>query len=188
MESCLKGIEMTEVFGTAFRSNVKPRRLLLGKNQLRQLLIRLWLFTKTITEYGWGIYIGALIGCYLGLWGGYCYVEHIKPGYLYNCADLGQAIAYFSELPFQFAGIGKLAGVVVGAVAIAVINNMLLCRGIISSYKNNVNDPRVIAQSLGTSERQVRRKINKLVRRKKIRHKMSADIQNNETLSERGTK
>ena len=166
MESYLNTVERTEILGTDSYNN--SWRLIPAKIQFKRLLARLYLSIKSATEYACGIYLGAFICLHLGFWIGCCYAEHIKEGYLYNCIDLGQAITYCSELPFEFARIGKLAGVVAGAVAIAVINNMLLCRGIISFYKKNVKDPKVIAQALGTSKRQVQRKINKLIRRKKI--------------------
>ena len=134
-------------------------------SRLKQLLGRMPLFLKTMAEYALGMYIGAFLGLCLGWWWGYCYAEYVKPFHLSNSAELSQAVAYCSEIPFEFAKNGKLAGAVAGAIAIALINGSLLRWGIISSYRREVRSAKVIARTLGTSERQVRRKIRKLVRK-----------------------
>ncbi|MHC4531599.1 MAG: helix-turn-helix domain-containing protein [Planctomycetota bacterium] len=135
------------------------------RSKLKRLLGQMLFFIKTMTEYALGMYIGAFIGLCIGWWGGHCYAEHVKPFYLSNSAELTQAVAYCSEMPFEFARNGKLAGAVAGAIAIALINGSLLRWGIISSYESEVRSVKVIARRLGTSEKQVQRKIRKLIRK-----------------------
>ena len=125
-----------------------------------QLLDKLLFFVKAVVEYAFGIYIGYAIGWLIGICVGHSYVEHFEPVYL---DDLGQ-LSYWWLLPYGFARNVAITGSIMGAIAIAIINNKLLNQRIVSLYKTGSTNPNDIARLLGKSVGQIERKMNKLVK------------------------
>lgn len=135
-------------------------------NILKRLLFgRLLFFVKTIVEYAFGMHMGFAIGWLTG-WGvGHTYVKYFKPVYI---DDLSQLFCW-RLMPYDFARIGAAVGVVVGVIAISLINSRLLSRRVASLYEKDVTEPEDIARALGESERQIRRIVNKLAKKQKNR-------------------
>ena len=131
----------------------------------RRLFNRLLFFFKTIVEYAFGMHMGFAIGWLTG-WGvGHTYVKYFKPVYI---DDLSQ-LFHWRLMPYDFAGIGAAIGVVVGVIAISLINSKLLSRRVASLYKKDFTEPEDIARALGESEIQIRRIVNKLDKKEKNR-------------------
>ena len=57
---------------------------------------------------------------------------------------------------------------VLGAIAIAFINSKLLSRKVASLYEKEATEPKEIAQTLGRSERQIQKIIEKLVPERRV--------------------
>lgn len=131
----------------------------------KRLFGRLLFFVKTIVEYAFGMHMGFAIGWLTG-WGvGHTYVKYFKPVYM---DDLSQ-LFHWRLMPYDLAGIGAAIGVVVGVIAISLINSRLLSRRVTSLYEKDVTEPEDIARALGESERQTRRIVNKLAKKQKNR-------------------
>jgi hypothetical protein len=75
-----------------------------------------------VVEYAFGMQIGYVFGWIIGLYVGHSYVTYFEPVYLYDLSRL----SYWRLAPSIFAQNGALIGVVVGMIAIAIINNILL--------------------------------------------------------------
>jgi NhaP-type Na+/H+ or K+/H+ antiporter len=110
-----------------------------------------------VVEYAFGMHIGYAIGWVIGLYVGHFYVEHFEPVYL---DDLSQ-LSYWRLAPYIFARNGAMIGVVVGMIAIAVINNKSLNQRVASLYKDGIDNPNDIAHLLGESVGQIERKMNR---------------------------
>ncbi|MBN2180764.1 MAG: hypothetical protein JW715_02530 [Sedimentisphaerales bacterium] len=88
----------------------------------KQFLDKLFTVIKAVVEYAFGMHIGYALGWITGLYIGHSYVEHFEPVYMHDLSRL----SYWRLAPSIFAHNGALIGVVVGMIAIAVINRMLL--------------------------------------------------------------
>lgn len=160
MESNAKAAGVIKELTTIPYNNENAFRLL--TDQTRQFLARLLFLTKTVLEYCFGVYIGAAIGWVLGWYAGSCYAEHFKNLYCSDLSELAQIITQWSQIPYEFAGNGKLIGAAIGIIAIATINSKLLTHRIVSLYKKEITESIDIARVLGKNLRHIQRKINKL--------------------------
>lgn len=75
-------------------------------------------------EYAFGMQIGFAIGWITGLFIGRSYVEHFEPVYFEGLSRLH----YWRGVPYMIARYSAVIGVVVGMIAIAVINYLILTR------------------------------------------------------------
>jgi NhaP-type Na+/H+ or K+/H+ antiporter len=74
---------------------------------------------KVVVEYAFGMHIGFALGWVIGLYTGYTYVEHFEPVYMEDLSE----IATWRMAPFIFARNGTFIGIIVGIIAIAIINS-----------------------------------------------------------------
>jgi NhaP-type Na+/H+ or K+/H+ antiporter len=93
-----------------------------------QFLDKLLILIGVVVEYTFGIYIGNTIGWLVGLYVGQSYVEHFGPVYL---NDFNQ-LSYWRLAPYILARNVAVIGMVVGLIAIAVVNNKPLKKRITS--------------------------------------------------------
>lgn len=127
-------------------------------------LDRVLFFVKAFVEYFFGIYIGSIAGQLFGRYTGNVYVTHFEPVYLSDFSELEQ----WGLIPYESARNGAVIGVVVGVIAIAIINSNLLSQRIVSLYQKGVTEPRDIARAFGKYEQRIRKKIDKLAKKGKI--------------------
>jgi hypothetical protein len=66
--------------------------------------------------------IGYVLGWIIGLYVGHYYIEYFEPVYMYDLSQL----SFWRLLPSIFAQSGAFIGVVLGMIAIAIVNNILL--------------------------------------------------------------
>ena len=127
---------------------------------LNELLFDAFLLSiKPVLEYTVGMYIGYVVGWLAGLCVGHTYVEYFAPAYL---VDLGQ-LSYWRLLPYGFARNTGIAVAIMGAIVVAIINNKLLNKRIVSLYNNGTTHPTDIARSLGKSVGLIESKMNNLL-------------------------
>ena len=129
-----------------------------------QLLDRLLFLIQPIAEYTFGMHIGLVLGWLVGLCAGHYYVNHFEPAYF---DDLSQ-LSFWREAPYIFAKHGALTGLVIGVIAIAIINSTLLNQRVTSLFEKKITNPNEIARLLDKSVGQIERKMNKLVKKEKI--------------------
>lgn len=162
METCAKSISIIKQPGNSGCSNLLPINI-----SIWRLLDRLLFFIKPVAEYALGMHFGFAFGWLFGLVAGHSYVRHFEPVYL---NDLNQ-LSFWTEAPNTFAKYGALTGLMMGVVAIVIINNKLLNQSIIKLCEKGINNPNKIAQLLGSSPGRIGRKISKLVKTGKISQK-----------------
>jgi len=163
MESCLETISMMEKIGVEYNNIPKLSPLPAIDIPLVPVFDRFLFFVKPILEYGFGVYMGFVVGWLLGLFVGNFYVEQFKPLYF---SDLNE-LRSWKLMPYDFARYTAMIGVIVGAIAIAIINRKLLCQRIRSLYEKEITEPKDIAHRLDKSERQIRRVISKFAEKGK---------------------
>ena len=129
-----------------------------------QLLDRLLFYVKPIAEYAFGMHIGFAFGWLIGLCAGKSYVNHFEPLYLNDLNEL----AFLTAAPQLFARYGALSGLIIGILAIQIINNKLLKQGIIELCENRITDPGEIARLLDSNLNKIERKMTKLSEKRKI--------------------
>jgi len=137
-----------------------------------QLLDRLLFVIKPIAEYAFGMHIGFAFGWLIGLCAGKSYVNHFEPLYL---NDLNE-FAFLTAAPQLFARYGALTGLIVGILAIQIINNKLLKQGIIELCENRITNPSEIARLLDSTLKRIERKMTKLTKKGKIGQKIASEI------------
>ena len=168
MENCADAAGIAKRFSIDLYGIGNSLRLRLSAFLPDSLLDRVLFLVEAVVAYGFGIYMGFVIGWLTG-WGvGHTYVKYFKPVYI---DDLSQ-LFHWRLMPYDFAGIGAAIGVVVGVIAISLINSKLLSRRVASLYKKDVTEPEDIARALGESEIQIRRIVNKLDKKEKNRKKI----------------
>jgi hypothetical protein len=107
--------------------------------------------------YAFGAYIGFAVGWLAGFILGSTYAEYFRPVYVY---DLNQ-LSYWELLLCRVAIDCAIVGVIVGVVIIEVAERWLLRHNIISLCDKGITDPKVIANRLGKSEKQIQKLIKK---------------------------
>lgn len=165
MENCAEATGMAKRFSIDLYGIGNSLCLRLGSFLPDSLLDRVLFLAEAVVAYCFGMHMGFAIGWLTGLGVGHAYVEHFKPVYM---DDLSQ-LSHWRLMPYDFARIGAAIGVVVGVIAISLINSKLLSRRVASLYKKDVTEPEDIARALGESERQIRRIVNKLDKKQKNR-------------------
>lgn len=125
---------------------------------------RVLFFIKPIVEYGFGVYMGFVVGWLLGLYAGNICAEQFKPVYFSDLTEVRQ----WMLMPYDFARCTAFIGTIAGVIIIAIINSKLLSRRVLALYEAEVTKPKNIALRLGKSERQTQRVINKLAKKGKI--------------------
>lgn len=164
MENYAEGVGITETSDVGSdKSDISSHLASINVSIIR-LLHRLLLFIKGMVEYFFALYIGAVIGWLSGFCTGNVYVEHLKPAYFSDLNELSR----WEIMPYCLAKNGTVAGVIGGAIVIAIINSRLLIHRVVSLYEKQVTHPKEIAASLGKSERRVQKVINKLAKKGKI--------------------
>jgi hypothetical protein len=165
MESCAKSISITKHAGDDCSSNS-----IWINNSTWQLFDRLLLITNQIVEYAFGMHIGFAFGWLIGLCAGHTYVKHFQPVYL---DDLNQ-LTFWTTAPNMFAKYGALTGLIIGVIAILIINSKLVNQKIISLYEKGITNPNHIARLLDSSTCKIERKMNKLAKTGRINRKASS--------------
>lgn len=150
---------ITKQSGKNYSANSLRVNILIGP-----LLDRLLFFIKPIAEYAFGMHVGFAFGWLIGLCAGHFYVNHFEPLYL---NDLNE-FAFLAAAPQLFAKYGAITGLVIGMVAIQIINNKLLNRGIVELCKNRITNPCEIARLLDSTLNKIERKMTKLAGKGKI--------------------
>jgi len=150
--------------------NSNPSNSLWINIPIWQLLDRLLFFIRPIVEYALGMHIGFAFGWLFGLAAGHYYVNHFEPVYL---DDLSQ-LSFWKAAPNMFAKCGALAGLIIGVIAIFIINSKLLNQNVAALYEQGITNPSQIAQLLDKNISQIKRKINTLIRAGKINRKANA--------------
>lgn len=151
-----------DYFANSFRVNI-----LTG-----QLLDRLLFVIKPIAEYAFGMHIGFAFGWLIGLCVGKSYVNHFEPLYL---NDLNE-FAFLTAAPQIFARYGAITGLIIGILAIQIINNKLLKQGIIELCENRITNPTQIARLLDSNLNKIERKMTKLIEKGKISQNVTSEI------------
>jgi hypothetical protein len=162
MESSAKSISTTKHPGDGTSSNS-----LLINISTWQLLDRLLFFIKPVIEYAFGMHIGFAFGWLVGLCAGQCYVKHFQPVYL---DDLNQ-LSFWTTAPNMFARYGALTGLIIGVIAILIINSKLLNQKVAALYEKGITNPSQIARLLDSSTCKIKRKMNKLAKTGRINRK-----------------
>ena len=162
MKSYSESLSVMKCFGTG-----KSLHSLWNNISKEQLLNKLLFLVKAVVEYAFGMHIGFAIGWLIGLYVGHSYVGHFEPVYL---DDLDQ-LYYWRLVPYEFARNGAMIGMAIGVIAIAIINNDLLNQRITSLHKNGITNPNDIAQLLSKRIGKIDRKMNRLVKKGRIRRK-----------------
>lgn len=162
METCTKSVSILKQPVKDGCSNSLPINI-----SVWRLLDRMLFFIKPVAEYALGMHIGFAFGWLFGLLAGHIYVRHFQPVYL---DDLNQ-LSYWTAAPNVFAGYGALTGLIIGVIAIAIINGRLLDQRIAALYGKGVNNPKQIARLLDMSAGQITRKMNKLAQTGRIKQK-----------------
>jgi len=134
---------------------------------IEQLLDKLLFFAKPAVEYVFGMHIGFVFGWLVGLCAGHSYVQHFEPAYLENLSTL----SYWREAPYILAKHGALTGLIIGVIAIAIINGTILKQRVTSLFEKKITNPNEIARLLDKSVGQIERIINKLVKKGRISRK-----------------
>ena len=129
-----------------------------------QLLDRLLFYVKPIAEYAFGMHIGFAFGWLIGLCAGKSYLNHFEP----LCLNDLNEFAFLTAAPQLFARYGALSGLIIGILAIQIINNKLLKQGIIELCENRITDPGEIARLLDSNLNKIERKMTKLSEKRKI--------------------
>jgi len=137
-----------------------------------QILDRLLFFIKPIAEYVFGMHIGFAFGWLTGLCAGHFYVNHFEPLYL---NDLNE-FAFWTAAPHMFAKCGALTGLIIGILAIQIINSKLLNQGITELCENRITNPNQIARLLDSNLNTIERKMTKLVKKGKISQNITYEI------------
>lgn len=135
-----------------------------------QLLDRLLFFIKPVVEYAFGMHIGFAFGWLVGLCAGHSYVKHFEPVYL---DDLSQ-LSFWMAVPNMFAKYGALTGLIIGAIAILIINSKLLSQKVTALYEKGITSPGQIARLLDKSVCQIERKMKKLAKTGRIGRKANS--------------
>lgn len=145
----------------------RNNRFSLGLKKFKEItrLVLVLDVIEAVTEYVLGMALGSAIGWLTGLCVGNTYVEHFEPAYYMD--DLSE-LSRWSFMPYEFAKDGAIIGLVLGAIAIALINSKLLSRKVASLYEKEATEPKEIAQTLGRSERQIQKIIEKLVPERRV--------------------
>jgi hypothetical protein len=154
---------ITEQSGKNYSANSLRVNILTG-----QLLDRLLFFIKPIAEYAFGMHIGFAFGWLIGLCAGYFYVNHFEPLYFNDINEL----AFWTAAPQLFARYGAITGLVIGILAIQIINDKLLNQGIIELCEKQITNPAQIARFLDSTLNKIERKMTKLAGKRKISPKI----------------
>jgi hypothetical protein len=165
MESSAKSISTTKHPGDAASSNS-----LLINISIWQLLDRLLFFIKPVVEYVFGMHIGFAFGWLVGLYAGHSFVKHFEPVYL---DDLSQ-LSFWTAAPNMFARYGALTGLIVGAIAILIIDSKLLKQKVTALYEKGITNPGQIAKLLDKNLCQIERKMKKLAKTGRINRKTNS--------------
>jgi hypothetical protein len=165
MEACAKSVSIikqpvNDRCSNSLRINIS----------IRQILDGLLFIIKPVAEYALGMHIGFAFGWLFGLVAGHIYVKHFEPVYL---DDLNQ-LPYWTAAPNVFAGYGALTGLIIGVIAILVINGKLLNQRVITLCEEGVDNPNEVARLLDKSIGQIKRKMNKLAKTGKIGRKVNS--------------
>ena len=137
-----------------------------------QLLDRLLFFIKPIAEYAFGMHIGFTFGWLIGLCSGHFYVNHFKPLYFNDLNEL----AFWTAAPHIFAKYGALTGLIMGILAIQIINRKLLNQGIIELCESRITNPAQIARLLDSNLNTIKRKMTKLAEKGVIGQNVTSEI------------
>lgn len=130
---------------------------------------------KPVIEYGFGVYAGFVIGRLFGLCFGNFYLDDFKPEQLDNFSQIPD----WEPMLSSFVKAGGFAGAILGVLAIAIINSNLFSQRVVSLYEKEITDPKQIARALYKSTWQTERKVKSLMKKGKIKHKASANADNN---------
>jgi hypothetical protein len=137
-----------------------------------QLLDRLLFFIKPIAEYAFGMHIGYAFGWLIGLWAGHFYVNNFEPLYPDDLNEL----AFWATAPNIFARYGASTGLMIGILAIQIINSKLLNQGITELYEKRITNPNQIARLLDINLNKIERKMTKLAKKGKISPNVTSEI------------
>ena len=129
-----------------------------------QLFDRLLFFIKPIVEYALGMHLGFAFGWLMGLCAGHVYVNHFEPVYINDLTEL----TFWTAAPNMFARYGALAGLIIGILAILIINNHLLNQQIIELCEKEITEPSQIARFLDCNPGKIEGKMNKLTLKGRI--------------------
>ena len=145
----------------------RNNRFSLGLKKFKEItrLASVLYVIEAVTEYVLGMALGSATGWLTGLCVGNTYVEHFEPAYYMD--DLSE-LSHWNFMPYEFAKDGATVGLVLGVIAIVFINSKLLSRKVASLYEKEATEPKEIAQTLGRSERQIQKIIEKLVPKRRV--------------------
>jgi hypothetical protein len=120
---------------------------------------RLLLFAGSVAIYIFGAHVGFAIGWLAGFLLGNTYVKYFGQVYINNLSQL-----YFWEsMPRRAALSCAIVGVIAGVIIVKIIEQKLLKRNIISFLNKGVTDPKVIAHHFATSEKEIQKKVKRLI-------------------------
>ena len=125
------------------------------------LFDRVLYYVQTVVGYIFGVHIGYAFGGLLGLFIGSLYLECSSPGRFSSWSEPGQWV---------FARIGAVVGVFVGVVAMRILQSIFLSRDIAALCDKGATEAEEIANVLGSSFRQVQRRMDRLARKGLIAH------------------
>jgi len=114
---------------------------------------------QTIVGYTFVVCLGFAVGWLLGGHIGSIHAENIR--HTINFLDFSQ-LRQWQDIPRTFARTGAAAGVIICLAAARIMEVIYLNRTIIYLCKKRPSEPADIANILGTSVRQIRRRMNRL--------------------------
>jgi len=128
---------------------------------------RVLYLVQTIVGYAFVVFLGFGAGRLLGGYIGSIHAENIR--HTINFLDFSQ-LRQWQDIPRTFARTGAVAGVIICLAAARIMEVIYLNRMVISLCKGKPSDPADIADILGTSVRQIRRRIGRLIAKGMIAH------------------
>jgi len=164
METCAETVGMMEKINVGSHNISNFSHLTSIDVPTVPFIDRVLFFVKPIVEYGFGVYMGFVIGWLLGLYVGNICAEQFKPVYFSDLTELRQ----WMLMPYDFARCTAFIGAIAGVIIIAIINSKLFSQRVLALYEEEITEPKDIALRLSKSETQIQRIINKLAEKEKI--------------------
>jgi hypothetical protein len=77
-------------------------------------------FSLRALEYGFGMYVGAIVGWVVGYFSGGVYAELFEPVYFADFSNMEEVMRW-DQMPYMFAIAGIFVGAVVGALIVFLV-------------------------------------------------------------------
>jgi len=131
-------------------------------NANKHLIDRVLHFVQIVVGYTFGIHLGLAVGWLSGRYIGAVRAEHLR--HAVNFLDMNE-LGQWQNIPWAFAKTGAAIGILVGVVAIGIVESVFLNRTVASLCEKDITEATDIARVLGRSVRQIRKRMRKLAKK-----------------------